>query len=105
LRVHAEIADFSALKILLRQGLGYAILPHCTVREEAARGMLCTITMRGSGSRVGLSMICRRTAKDRPNIIAAQRELANCLSQVVEVSRSASMRLATHRDSIVEAAA
>jgi LysR family nitrogen assimilation transcriptional regulator len=105
LRVHAEIADFSALKMLLRQGLGYAILPHCTVREEAARGMLCTIAMRGNGSRVGLSMICRRTAKDRPNIVAAKRELANCLSQVVDLSPSTSMRLATHRDSVVEAAA
>ncbi len=60
LRVHAEIGDFAALKCLLRQGLGYTILPRCTVRAETARGALCEIPLEGQGARVDLSLIRRK---------------------------------------------
>jgi LysR family nitrogen assimilation transcriptional regulator len=93
LRILAEIGDFAALKILLRQGLGYAVLPHCTVREEAARGTLCTIPLRGGASRIALSMIWRRAASHHPNLRATRQDLAACLTRVISNTRSDSMRL------------
>jgi DNA-binding transcriptional LysR family regulator len=97
LRAIAEIADFSALKNLLRQGLGYAILPHCAVADEAARGMLCVRPMEGAGRDVSLSLVCRRSTRTQARIVEAAAALVNCLSAAARADRSPWLRLNSER--------
>jgi LysR family nitrogen assimilation transcriptional regulator len=92
-RVHAEIADFSALKTLLRQGLGYSLLPHCAVQEEIARGALCMIPLQGIGGRTGISVVSRPEMQSDPNIVIVRRELALCLEHAAKSSRGSSISL------------
>ncbi len=93
LDVQAEIADLAALKTLLRQGLGYSVLPMCSVRDEVSRGALSARPLVGRGSRVTLAVICREAARHDPRVAAAVDALTDCLAEVVRQAASGGMRL------------
>ncbi len=92
-RVIAEMADLSALKTLVRQGLGYTILPYCAVAQEAERGHLCVRRLMGLGQSVGLSLISRPSAQMRPEVVKAQDVLAACLQRTAETLRQSSIQV------------
>jgi LysR family nitrogen assimilation transcriptional regulator len=81
-RVYAEIGDFAALKSLLRQGIGYGILPRCAIRAETARGALCEIPLEGNGARVDVSLIRRKERHCCEAFAAASAALASAVDSL-----------------------
>ncbi len=95
-KVVAEMADLSALKTLVRQGLGYTILPYCAVAQEAERGHLCVRRLVGLGQSIGLSLISRPSAQARSEVVKAQDVLAACLRRSAELLRQSSIQVYPH---------